>query len=175
MPVRHLDQFAKPAGKQILAFANRGASGIDGNISTALGAGAVRAGRPLVAIVGDITFYHDMNGLLAVQRCGVPVTIVLLNNDGGGIFHRLPIHAFEPHFSDYFITAHGLDFAHAARIYGLEYCRADDRRSFRQAFSESVAGRNSTIIEVRTDAKMDLQRREEIMSAVHSGLKSMHI
>ena len=175
LPVRHLDQFAKPAGKQILAFANRGASGIDGNISTALGTGAVRAGRPLVAIVGDITFYHDMNGLLAVQRCGIPVTIVLLNNDGGGIFHRLPIHSFEPHFSDYFITAHGLDFAHAARIYGLEYCRADDRRSFRQAFSESVAGRNSTIIEVRTDAKMDLQRREEIMSAVHSGLKSMHI
>ena len=172
LPVRHLDQFGKPS-RRIFAWANRGASGIDGNLSTALGSGAARSEHPLVAILGDITFYHDMNGLLAARRCGLPITIVLLNNNGGGIFHRLPIRAYEPHFSDYFITAHGLDFSHAAKLYGLEYVRADCRDAFRQAFAESVAKRQSAIIEVKTDAQTDLKRRAEIMAAVHAQLKTL--
>lgn len=175
LPVRHLDQFGCPGDKRMLAFANRGASGIDGNISTALGIGAARRERPLVAIVGDITFYHDMNGLLAINRCGLPVTIVLLNNDGGGIFHRLPVRSFEPEFSDFFITAHGLDFSHAARLYGLDYVVADDRGGFRAAFGESVESRRSTIIELRTDARLDLRRRREIMHAVRERLKQLEL
>ena len=175
LPVRHLDQFGRPSDKSIFAYANRGASGIDGNVSTALGIGAARPGQPLVALLGDITLYHDMNGLLAVQRCGVPLTIVLLNNDGGGIFHRLPVSDYEPHFSDYFITAHGLDFAQAAKLYGLDYVRADDRRSFRRAFSQSVGGRQSTLIEVRTDALADLKRRADIMAAVSEQLQTLDL
>lgn len=175
LPVRHLDQFGKPTNKRIFAYANRGASGIDGNISTALGAGEARPDKPLVAIVGDITFYHDMNGLLAVHRCGVPVTIVLLNNDGGGIFHRLPISKFDPDFTDYFITAHGLDYSHSAKLYGLDYIRADTRDAFRQAFTESVTNRTSTIIEVCTDAQADLKRRNEIVSTVHARLKELKL
>ena len=175
LPVRHLDQFGKPTNKRIFAYANRGASGIDGNISTALGTGAGRPDKPLVAILGDITFYHDMNGLLAVHRCGVPITIVLLNNDGGGIFHRLPIREHDPAFTDYFITAHGLDYSHSAKLYGLDYVRADTRDEFRQAFTESVTNRTSTIIEVRTDAQADLKRRNEIVSAVHARLKELDL
>ncbi len=174
LPVRHLDQFGLSNGKPVITYANRGASGIDGNVSTALGAGAARPDSPLVAVLGDITLYHDMNGLLAIKRCGVPLTIVLLNNEGGGIFHRLPIREFEPDFSDYFFTAHGLDFARAAALYGLRYIRADDRASFRKAFSESVGGAESTLIEVRTDAGADLKRRNEIMAAVHQKLKRMN-
>lgn len=173
LPVRHLDQFGKPGDRPILAFANRGASGIDGNVSSALGIGAAYRDRPLAAIVGDITFYHDMNGLLAIGRCDVPVTIVLLNNAGGGIFHRLPISRFEPAFSDYFITAHGLDFSHAAQLYGLEYRRADDRPAFRRAFSEAVTGRGSTLIEVRTDALTDLRRREGIMARIRAAVEEL--
>jgi 2-succinyl-5-enolpyruvyl-6-hydroxy-3-cyclohexene-1-carboxylate synthase len=175
LPVRHLDQFGKPTNKRIYAYANRGASGIDGNISTALGAGAARPDKPLVAILGDITFYHDMNGLLAVHRCGVPITIVLLNNDGGGIFHRLPISKYDPDFTDYFVTAHGLDYSHSAKLYGLEYVRAETRDEFRQAFTESVTNRKSTIIEVRTDAQADLKRRNEIVAAVHARLKELDL
>ena len=140
LPVRHLDQFGPLREKPIFAYANRGASGIDGNVSTALGIGAARRRKPLVAVLGDITLYHDLNGLLAIRRCRIPATIVLLNNDGGGIFHRLPVREFEPHFSDFFITAHGLDFRHAAALHGLEYIRADDRAAFRAAFRESVGG-----------------------------------
>ncbi len=173
LPIRHLDQFGKPNGKQIDVYANRGASGIDGNISTALGTGAARPDRPLVAIVGDITFYHDMNGLLAVHRCGIPITIVLLNNNGGGIFHRLPISQFDPPFTDYFVTSHGLDFSHAAKMYGLKYVRAEGRDAFRDAFSQSVNSRSSTIVEVPTDARHDLKRRNEIMQVIHKRLSEL--
>jgi 2-succinyl-5-enolpyruvyl-6-hydroxy-3-cyclohexene-1-carboxylate synthase len=180
LPVRHLDQFGKPQSKRIHVHANRGASGIDGNISTALGLGKARPDSPLVALIGDVTFYHDMNGLLAVHRCGVPVTIVLLNNDGGGIFHRLPIKEYDPAFTDLFVTPHGLDYEHAARLYGLEFVRidghADDARArFREAFSTHVGAESSTIIEVQTDAKRDLARRDEIVAAVHTALNNHEV
>lgn len=171
LPVRHLDQFGRPAGKKLRVCGSRGASGIDGIISTALGVGAARPGCPLVLVIGDISFYHDMNGLLAVQRCGVPVTVVLLNNDGGGIFHRLPIRDYEPAFTELFITPHGLDFAPAAQLYGLKYVRADDRMTFRSAFESSVAGDASCLIEVRTDAHHDLRRRRDVIEAVKSCLQ----
>lgn len=178
--VRHLDQFGKPSNKRIYAYANRGASGIDGNISTALGTGAARPDKPLVAILGDITFYHDMNGLLAVHRCGVPITIVLINNDGGGIFNRLPIRDFEPEFTDYFLTPHGLDFSHTAKLYGLDYLQIDAysegaREQFRDAFSEKVGSGKSTIIEVRTDLRKDEARRQEIVAAVHEKLRELDL
>ena len=175
LPVRLADEFSLSPLRKIQVYANRGASGIDGNISTALGTGAARPDKPLVAIVGDITFYHDMNGLLAVHRCGVPITIVLLNNDGGGIFHRLPVSKHDPAFTDYFVTAHGLDYSHSAKLYGLDYVRADTRDEFRQAFTESVTNRTSTIIEVRTDALEDLKRRNEIVAAVHARLKELDL
>lgn len=175
LPIRHLDQFGKPVNKRIHAYANRGASGIDGNISTALGIGAARHDHPLVAIIGDVTFYHDMNGLLAVHRCGVPVTIVLLNNNGGGIFHRLPIRDFDPTFTDYFVTPHGLDFSHAAHLYGLDHIQATTRAEFRAAFSANVESGKSTIIEVHTDAQADLARRSAIMQRVQERIKELNI
>ncbi len=182
LPIRHLDQFGKPQDKHIYTYANRGASGIDGNISTALGAGAVRPHKPLVAIFGDITFYHDMNGLLAVHRCGVPITIVLINNDGGGIFNRLPIKNYEPEFTEYFITPHGLDFSHTAKLYGLEYIQVDAREgqkearvAFRNAFSEVVGTAQSTIIEVRTDSQFDEARRQNIVKAVHQRIAALNL
>lgn len=183
LPIRHLDQFGKPQQKRIYTYANRGASGIDGNISTALGAGAARPDKPLVAIIGDVTFYHDMNGLLAVQRCGVPVTIVLLNNDGGGIFNRLPIRAYDPHFTDYFVTPHGLDFSHAAKLYGLNYVAIDARpesesintarEQFRSVFADVVGSNQSTLIEVRTNGQFDDQRRKEIVKAVGERIQEL--
>jgi len=175
LAVRHLDQFGKPQAKRIYTYANRGASGIDGNTSTALGLGAQYPDRPLVTIMGDITFYHDMNGLLAIHRLGIPITIVLLNNDGGGIFHRLPISQHDPDFTDYFITPHGLNFSHTAKLYGLEYVQVTKRDDFREAFADSVNNRKSMIIEVRTDSKQDLQRRNEIVNAVHAKLATLNL
>lgn len=171
LPIRHLDQLAQPDSRHVRIIANRGASGIDGNLSTALGAGAGQPSSPLFALVGDITFYHDMNGLLAVQRCGVPITIILLNNDGGGIFHRLPVQAFEPEFTQYFLTPHGLDFSHAARLYGLDYVCVEDRQAFRTALTQPGLAGRSRIIEVRTNSADDEQTRQAVFGAVREQVR----
>ncbi len=167
LPIRHVDQFGRPARAPLFVHANRGVSGIDGNISTALGIGHALPGKRLIVIVGDITLYHDMNGLLAVRRCGVPVTLVLLNNNGGGIFHRLPVSQFDPEFTELFVTPHGLDFAHAAALYGLDHVVPAGRADFRTALLASFEQPDkSVLIEVRTDAGADLAARKALLAGV---------
>ncbi len=168
LPVRHVDMFGRPSTKPIHTYGNRGASGIDGNISTALGIGAADADAPLVAIVGDITFYHDMNGLFALKELGGRnVTIILLNNNGGGIFHRLPIAAFEPPFTRRFLTPHDLDFAPAAEMYGLHYQLVTNRRTLNQALNDDSSNR-PRLIEVRTNSHEDYERQRALVAAVSS-------
>lgn len=147
LPVRHLDQFARPRRPRLRVLANRGASGIDGIVSSGLGA-AVATENPLVLVTGDLAFYHDLNGLLALRRCGAKATIVVINNDGGGIFRRLPVAAFEPPFTELFVTPHGLDFEPAVRMYGAEFVRVESRDGFRRALRESVDSDESWVIEV---------------------------
>jgi 2-succinyl-5-enolpyruvyl-6-hydroxy-3-cyclohexene-1-carboxylate synthase len=175
LSIRHVDQFGKPSAKNLHVFGSRGASGIDGNVSTALGI-ASQTKEPLVLLVGDITFYHDMNGLFAVKNLDLNnVTIVLINNDGGGIFNRLPISGYEPAFTDLFIMPHGLQFEHAAKLYGLNYAQTSDRAIFRQMVSDKIGSGTPSIIEVRTDYKHDEQRRREVIAAVKQAVQAkMH-
>jgi len=144
---------------------NRGASGIDGVTSTALGAGSAATDH-LTLVIGDLAYYHDMNGLLAVARCGVDATVVLLNNDGGGIFHMLPIEAFDPPFTAEFKTPHGLDFEPSAELYDLEFARVRDRGAFRDAYERSVGATGSQVIEVVTDAESSHRTRERLAAEV---------
>lgn len=150
LPVRDLDQFAQPRQAGLRVLANRGASGIDGIVSCALGAAAVTS-SPVCLVTGDLGFYHDLNGLLALRRCGVKATMVVINNDGGGIFHRLPIAEFDPPFTAYFVTPHGLDFEPAVRMYGAEYVRVDGREAFRQALQIAIGAETAWVIEVVSD------------------------
>lgn len=178
LPVRHLDEFGAPRVQHLQVFANRGASGIDGNISTGLGIAAAR-GEPVTMVIGDVTFYHDMNGLLAAVTHDVNATIVLLNNGGGGIFRRLPVAQFEPPFTELFLTPHGLDFVHAARMYGFEHVQVVEEGSssellsngdaFRRHFTQAVAQPGRRIIEVITDSARDDARRREVMREVGEG------
>jgi 2-succinyl-5-enolpyruvyl-6-hydroxy-3-cyclohexene-1-carboxylate synthase len=163
LPVRHLEQFARSNSKALRVFANRGASGIDGTISSALGAAAA-TGLPLVLVSGDVAFYHDLNGLLALRRCGVKATIVLINNDGGGIFHRLPIANFEPPFTELFVTPHGLNFEPAAQMFGAGYTRVTAQADFRRALQDALAADTSQIIEVTTDSVLHETMRREIIN-----------
>lgn len=165
MPVRDLDRFARPDAASITAMGNRGVSGIDGIVSSALGAGSATT-DDLTLVIGDLAYYHDMNGLLAVARCGVDVTIVLINNDGGGIFHMLPIESFDPPFTSQFKTPHGIDFEPTGELYGLAYARVDSREEFRDAYSEAVASEGSHVIEVTTDAEGSHRTREELKTQV---------
>jgi 2-succinyl-5-enolpyruvyl-6-hydroxy-3-cyclohexene-1-carboxylate synthase len=165
LPVRHLDQFVSPKQADLRVFANRGVSGIDGTISSALGAAAA-TGSPLVLVLGDIAFYHDLNGLLALQRCGLKATIVLINNDGGGIFHRLPIAQFDPPFSELFLTPHGLQFEPVVRMFGAHYQKAATREAFRQSFQEALQAEQSWVIEVPTDSVQHEEMRRKIIRQV---------
>ena len=165
MPVRDLDRFGRPRTADVSVEGNRGASGIDGIVSTALGAGSA-TDEPLIAVLGDLAFYHDMNGLLAVGRCGVDATIVLVNNDGGGIFHVLPIEAFDPPFTDYFKTPHGIDFRPVGELYGLEYAVVDDQDGFLAAYRDSLTSDGTQIIEVRTDAAASHAVRDRLHGTV---------
>lgn len=167
LPIRHLDQFGAPSAKEVHVYGNRGASGIDGVTSTALGVAAAARERPTVLLIGDISFFHDMNGLLAVQQLNLDnLTIVLFNNGGGGIFQRLPIARFNPPFTSLFLTPHGLDFAQAARLYNLAYVRADNAAALREHFAAAVGGGRATVIEVTTDSATDEARRRAIVQEI---------
>lgn len=173
LPVRHVDQFGAVSGTPLPIVANRGASGIDGNISTGMGLAAASA-QPVVILVGDITFYHDSNGLLAAKALGLNnVTIVLLNNNGGGIFQRLPISRFEPPFQELFQTPHNLDFSFFAQAYGFDYQLADGLDQFREALTRGIATPGPAIVEVQTDAKVDLALRRELEMQIEAALQEI--
>lgn len=164
MPVRDLDRFGRPRPAPLGALGNRGASGIDGIISSGLGAASATSG-PLVLVLGDLAYYHDMNGLLAVQRCEVDATIVLVNNDGGGIFHMLPI-AEHDTFETHFRTPHGLDFEPTGELYDLEVSRVGDLSAFKAAYEAATDSDGTQVIEAVTDAADSHDVRESLTEAV---------
>jgi 2-succinyl-5-enolpyruvyl-6-hydroxy-3-cyclohexene-1-carboxylate synthase len=168
MPVRDLDRFGRPRTADLTVLGNRGASGIDGITSTALGAGSATE-DPLVLVTGDLAYYHDMNGLLALGRCAVDATIVLVDNDGGGIFHMLPI-AEHDTFEDQFKTPHGLDFEPTGELYGLEFDRFTDRAAFTKAFEASVGSTGTQVLAVEFDAGRSHARRDELRQRVAGDL-----
>lgn len=170
LPVRHVDTFDRPTSRRITLYGNRGASGIDGNVSTALGLAAA-GGRPVVALLGDITFYHDMNGLLAARQQRLNnVTFVVINNDGGGIFRQLPIAHHDPPFTDLFLTPHGLTFGPAAEMYGLAYRAVADEDGLANALTDLGIATGPTLIEIKTDGQQDYQQMRAVSAAVRAAV-----
>jgi 2-succinyl-5-enolpyruvyl-6-hydroxy-3-cyclohexene-1-carboxylate synthase len=171
MPVRDLDTFFPASQRRIRFLSNRGANGIDGVISSALGARAASASDgPLVLAIGDIAFYHDMNGLLAAKLHGLDATILLLNNDGGGIFSFLPQASHPEHFEALFGTPHGLDFRPAAELYGARYHRVEGWDDFRQAVGDVLDARGLKIVELRTERARNVVLHRQIWPAVFAAV-----
>lgn len=134
-------------------FSNRGASGIDGLIATAAGiARGQPSGEVTTLILGDTSALHDLNSLALLRHPSHPVVVVLLNNDGGGIFSLLPGAATLPELDACFRLDHGLDFAHAAAQFGLAYAAPTDLESFSAAYLAAQASAHSTLIECRVPA-----------------------
>ncbi|MFB6126980.1 MAG: 2-succinyl-5-enolpyruvyl-6-hydroxy-3-cyclohexene-1-carboxylic-acid synthase [Halolamina sp.] len=163
MPVRDADRFGEPSEAALTVLGNRGASGIDGILSTGLGAGAATT-DDLTVVVGDLATYHDMNGLLAATRCGVDVTVVCVDNDGGGIFHKLPIESYDPPFTEQFKTPHGLDFEPAGELYDLDFHRTG-LDGFRETYADCVGGGRDLVV-VETDAEASHRAREALKARV---------
>ncbi|ELY44162.1 2-succinyl-5-enolpyruvyl-6-hydroxy-3-cyclohexene-1-carboxylic-acid synthase [Natronorubrum bangense] len=169
MPIRDADRFGRPRPADLTVLGNRGASGIDGITSTALGAGSA-TDEPLVLVTGDLAFYHDSNGLLAVDRCNVDATIVLLDNDGGGIFHKLPIEDFEPPFTEQFKTPHGLEFEALGDLYGLEFERVDPV-DFAPAYRRSLERAGTQVLAVAFDSETNHRRRDTLRKRVCASVR----
>ncbi|SDC59418.1 2-succinyl-5-enolpyruvyl-6-hydroxy-3-cyclohexene-1-carboxylic-acid synthase [Natrinema hispanicum] len=168
MPIRDADRFGRPRGADLTVLANRGASGIDGIASTALGAGSA-TDDPLVLVTGDLAFYHDSNGLLAVERCDVDATIVLLDNDGGGIFHKLQIEEFDPPFTQQFKTPHGLEFEALGDLYGLAFERVAPA-DFEAAYRDSLETPGTQVLAVDFDSEASHRRREALADQVSAAV-----
>ena len=154
MPVRDVDLFGATDGPRVPVATNRGASGIDGTVATAAGF-ARGLGGPVTLLIGDLALLHDLNSLALLRQPGQPqVTVVVVNNDGGGIFHFLPIAQHE-RFETLFGTPHGLGFESAARMFGLAYAAPKSAREFQEAFREAQTAGAPAILEVRTDREQN--------------------
>ena len=168
MPVRDIDAFGGTSERALRVLGNRGASGIDGIVSTALGV-AVGVGEPVVALVGDIALIHDGNGLLATRESDASVVFVVVNNDGGGIFHFLPVRAHEPHFTPLFATPHGLEPARIAALYHIPY-RCVEAGEIGNAIRTALGAGGSHVLEVKSDREQNRGRRESVVEAVRAAV-----
>ncbi|MFB6271367.1 MAG: 2-succinyl-5-enolpyruvyl-6-hydroxy-3-cyclohexene-1-carboxylic-acid synthase [Salinibacter sp.] len=166
MPVRDLNRHGSAEGPAGPAYANRGASGIDGTVATAAGVATGRDG-PVTLLIGDLALWHDLNGLALLQDR--QVIVIVVNNDGGGIFHFLPIRAYDD-FDPYFTTPHGRTFEDAAATFGLPYHRPETPSAFRRAYEVACRSGESALIEVQTDRaanrRVHERLEEEVAAAV---------
>ncbi|MBI4780880.1 MAG: 2-succinyl-5-enolpyruvyl-6-hydroxy-3-cyclohexene-1-carboxylic-acid synthase [Oscillatoriophycideae cyanobacterium NC_groundwater_1537_Pr4_S-0.65um_50_18] len=162
MPVRDMESFWQPGNLQIRPCFNRGANGIDGTLSTALG--MAHRQQSSVLLTGDLALLHDTNGFLMRHKFVGHLTIVLINNNGGGIFESLPIAQFDPPFEEFFATPQAIDFAKLSATYGVEYERMQSWQQLVQRLNP-LPTQGIRILEICTDRKADAQwRRKKIKS-----------
>ena len=153
MPIRDVDNLLFDS--EVEVYANRGANGIDGVISTALG---MAVHKRVTLLIGDLAFYHDMNGLLMAKLNDIHINVVILNNDGGGIFSYLPQKtAAEQYFERLFGTPTGLNFEYTAMLYDFSFKRLDNITDFSQV---SFSNMNSYIYEILTNREDNLEQHQ---------------
>ncbi len=165
MPVRDLEWYGPPRdGIEVLA--NRGANGIDGVVSTAVG--AALTGAPTALLIGDVAFLHDTNGLLGLTSREVNLLIVVVDNDGGGIFSFLPQHeALEPgRFEQLFGTPHGVDLGAVAAAHGVPVERVTTRTGLQAAIAGALTRGGPRVVVVRTDRDHNVEVHRELHAAV---------
>jgi len=165
MPVRDVEAYFPQSSKRIRFVANRGANGIDGVVASA--AGAARAtGVPTLLLIGEVALLHDLGGLLAARRAGVPLTVVCLNNGGGGIFDFLPVaeHADRALYEEHVATPSGLDLAAVAALAGMEHRVASTAGDLGEAVSSPA------LVEVRTDRAENVRLHREVVERVAAAL-----
>ena len=162
MPVRDME-FVWPANDRALrVHFNRGANGSDGTLSTALG--VAHGGLPTVLLTGDLAFLHDSNGLLIAPRLRGSLTIVLINNHGGGIFEHLPVAQFEPIFEEFFATPQEVDFARLCSAHGIDHLHVEDWAHFESLVSV-LPVHGIRVLELATNRKRDAAWRKEAFAS----------
>jgi 2-succinyl-5-enolpyruvyl-6-hydroxy-3-cyclohexene-1-carboxylate synthase len=161
MSVRNMEFFWMPNNLQVVPFFNRGANGIDGTLSTALG--MAHRHQNSVLLTGDLALLHDINGFLINHQFQGHLTIVLVNNNGGGIFEMLPISQFDPPFEQFFATPQHLDFSKLCLAYGIEYHKITNWQQFEQLF-QPMPSQGIRVLEIQTERKADALWLQENLS-----------
>ncbi|MEO0534548.1 MAG: thiamine pyrophosphate-dependent enzyme [Cyanobacteria bacterium P01_A01_bin.123] len=167
MPVRDVEWFWQPNDRHIRPYFNRGANGIDGTLSTALG--IAQHHKQAVLLTGDLALLHDTNGFLARSQLQGHLTIIVINNNGGGIFEMLPIAQFEPPFETFFATPQNIDFAALCHTYGVEHRLI---KTWEQCVDwlNPLPQTGIRLLELQTNRKTDAQWRQDILQAIADGL-----
>ena len=150
MPIRDLELYLPARRPLPRVLSNRGANGIDGTISSAFGVAAA-GDLPVVALLGDVALAHDIGGLLAARRLGLELTVVLIDNGGGGIFDFLAISGERDAFEEHIATPTGLDFAQVAAAFGLRHVAVRSETDLRDALADAIGSGAVTLIEVASE------------------------
>lgn len=169
MPIRDMDMYAPVSNAALSVSANRGASGIDGTIATACGWAKGR-NQPVLMVAGDLAVLHDLNALHYCRTSNVPVILVVINNDGGGIFSFLPIARHQEVFEPCFGTPHGLQFAAAARMFDLPYEAPANMAAFRAALKAAIQEGRPALIEVGTARDRNWAEHQELQGSIRQAL-----
>lgn len=167
MPVRDMEMYAMRTGGARFPICNRGVSGIDGCVATTIGA-IHGAGSAATLVIGDLALLHDLNSLALAARCPKPLTIVAINNNGGGIFSFLPVSGAPRHFETCFGTPHGFGFADATAMFGLNYSAPENVSEFKAAYTAALKSGSHSLIEVRTDRDENVNHHQAIQSQLKS-------
>ncbi len=170
MPIRDQESFLPPGEADALFLCNRGANGIDGLLSSAIGA-AHAGGRPTTVVTGDLGLLHDLGGLAALREVETPVRIVVIDNDGGGIFHFLPQQGAmpAPEFEALLGTPRGLDAGKAAALFDLSHTRLDSLADLPTALAAGTG-----VVEVKTDRQTNVEVHRQLSNRVAAALADLH-
>lgn len=171
MPIRDLDTFFYSNSKSIRIMANRGANGIDGTISTALGAAVVH--QPMYLVLGDLTFFHDLNGLIMSKLYHLNINIIVINNNGGGIFSFLPQSNHPNHFEKLFGTPLDLQFEHAIRMYHGQYELIKDWTHFSSSVEGCSSFQGLNVLEVTTNREENLKEHRILWEFVSQEISQL--
>ncbi len=172
MPVRDVDTFLGNSGRQLEISCNRGANGIDGVLSTAFGAAAVRE-APTVLVLGDLSFLHDLGALQIAARYPIHALVTVINDDGGGIFSFLPQAGLGEKYQAYFSTPHGLTLETVASLCDANYTKVSSWSSFSTAALAALEGGGLHIAEIAGERAANRETHAGLIEAALAGLSSI--
>jgi 2-succinyl-5-enolpyruvyl-6-hydroxy-3-cyclohexene-1-carboxylate synthase len=153
LPIRDFDNFVGKSNKNLKVFFNRGASGIDGVTSTSLGIAALE--KPTILITGDLSFIHDLNALLPAKKYSIPLVVVLINNNGGGVFEMLPVSSSN-NFKAYFKTPHNLNIAPMVKSFRHGHHLIKNAKDLKIKLINSLQKKSLTVLEIQTDSNLSM-------------------
>ncbi|MBT8379464.1 MAG: 2-succinyl-5-enolpyruvyl-6-hydroxy-3-cyclohexene-1-carboxylic-acid synthase [Ignavibacteria bacterium] len=169
LPIRDFDCFSGSSTKKINLYFNRGASGIDGLVSTALGVASIK--EPTVLLVGDLSFLHDLNSLLIAKNYNIPLLIIVINNNGGGIFKTLPISKKKKLLRECFIAPQNMNTKLMVEAFGINYRLIKNKNELKSTF-ENLEIENPLVLEIQTSADESANLRNEIFSSVKTEIEN---